>query len=350
MAEDAQAALAAAQEPRAAPPGPDADALRRAYLDVLKLAVCDLVGHQTTSVGAVGERELMARELEGDARRLRVAGMDWPLHGLTMVGWRRLSDLQACVEQVVADGVEGDVIEAGSWRGGASLVMRATLDAHGDDRALVVADSFQGFPASEAEHAMEYDILVAPLEHVRSAFARLGLERGVELLPGFFEQTLAGLAGRPWALLRLDADSYEATRLALDVLYPTLAVGGYVVLDDYGSWPECRRAVEEFRAEHGITEPLEQIDFTGWRWRRASDAPVRTAPPAPAPGALRPLVPHTGGALHVPAAEELELRREVAALRERVAAAETAAARLRERPWRGPSAWLRDRRAERRPA
>src|SRR4051794_22604996 len=111
MIENAQNSLAGAPLPSAAGPAPGAEALRRAYLDLLRLAVCDLVGTQTTSVGAVGEGEVMARELSGDGRRLRAAGMDWPLHGLTMVGLRRLGDLQACVERIVADGVEGDIIE-----------------------------------------------------------------------------------------------------------------------------------------------------------------------------------------------------------------------------------------------
>ena len=63
--------------------------------------------------------------------------------------------------------------------------------------------------------------------------------------------------------MRLDGDTYDATRLALRCLYPGLAVGGYLVVDDYGSFDGCRRAVDEFRAEHGIDEPLEQVDRDG---------------------------------------------------------------------------------------
>jgi hypothetical protein len=304
MAEDAQASLAAAPQLQAAGPGPDADALRRAYLDLLRLTVCDLAGVATTSVGALPDGGVMARELRGDGRRLRAAGMDWPLHGLTMVGLRRLEDLQACVERVVADGVPGDVIEAGSWRGGAALLIRATLDALGDDRELVVADSFAGFPAGDEDASVAHDFLVAPLADVQEAFARLGLERGVTFVPGFFEETMAGLAGRSWALVRLDADTYEPTRLALRALYPGLATGGYLVIDDYGSFEGCRRAIDEFRAEHAIEEPLEQVDFTCWRWRRTSEAPIETGEIASRPVAARPLPAEPP---HVPTAQELEL-------------------------------------------
>ena len=148
---DARAHLAAAREPRADRAGPEAETLRRAYLTLLKLALCDLVGATTTSVGAMPDGTVMARELRGEDRRIRSAGLDWPLQGLTMVGIDRLDDLQACVESVVADGVDGDLIEAGSWRGGASILMRATLDSLGEARTVWVADSFHGFPATEPD-------------------------------------------------------------------------------------------------------------------------------------------------------------------------------------------------------
>src|SRR4051812_16297702 len=137
---DARAHLAAAREPQASAPGADFKTLRGAYLDLLKLSLCDLAGAGTGSVGALGDGAVMARELGGEELRLRAAGMDWPLHGLTMVGLVRLDDLQACVESVVADGVAGDLVEAGAWRGGASILMRATLDTLGEDRTVFVAD------------------------------------------------------------------------------------------------------------------------------------------------------------------------------------------------------------------
>ena len=304
---DAQAALAAWREPRLGGAGPEPEALRHAYLDLLKLALCDLVGPSTTSVGALPDGTVMSRELRGEARKMRTAGLDWPLQGLTMVGLDRLDDLQRCVETVVADGIEGDLIEAGSWRGGASILMRATLDTLGEDRTVWVADSFAGFPADSSLE--DYDFLAAPLEEVQASFERLGLAEGVRFVPGFFEATLPPLAGERWAIVRLDADTYEPTRVALRSLYPGLAPGGYLVLDDYGSFPECRRAVDEFRDEHGITEPIERIDPTGVRWRRESDAPLEIAVEAsPAPRAVtREPSPH------VPTEREVELARALAA-------------------------------------
>ena len=192
---EARAGLDAAPEPKAVGAAADADALRAAYLDLLKLALCDLAGAGTTSVGAMPGKGVVSYELQGRDRRLRSAGIDWPLHGLTMVGLARLADLQSCVETVVRDRVPGDLIEAGVWRGGASILMRAVLDALGStDRIVVVADSFEGFPDIDAAESdgvdYSYEFLVAALDDVRDNFARFGYERGVDFVPGFFEETL----------------------------------------------------------------------------------------------------------------------------------------------------------------
>jgi O-methyltransferase len=317
----------AARAPRAAGPRPDVERLRAAYLGLLKLALCDLAGPSTASVSRLLDGRLASRELSGEDRQLRSAGLDWPLHGLTMVGLNRLDDLQACVESVVRDGVDGDLIEAGAWRGGASILMRATLDALGaTDRTVYVADSFQGFPAADELADLNVnDFLAVPVDEVRESFSRFGLERGVRFVPGFFEQTLPALAGTRWAVIRLDGDTYEATRAALEALYPGLAVGGYAIIDDYGVMErqECRRAVDEFRARHGIEDPLEQVDWTCVRWRRTHEAPVEpTHEPPPAPARAEALP--RPGTVRVPTGRELELEREVAALREQ----------LRGRSWR----------------
>jgi hypothetical protein len=250
------------------------------------------------------------------------------------------------VESVVREGVEGDLIEAGSWRGGASILMRATLDSLGDERRVWVADSFQGFPDDErsGDQWAEMDFLEVPLEEVRENFARLGLDGGVEFVPGFFEDTMPGLSGRRWAIVRLDGDTYDATWVTLRHLYPRLVTGGYLIVDDYGALEECSRAVNEFREQHGINEPLEEVDWTCRRWRRESDEPVeRTEPPAAPNGnrAARPV--ERPPRAPVPTFEELRLTQENAELRQRLAAAESALADFRGSPLHALRTWMRSR-------
>ena len=329
----ARAGLAGARDARAVGPGPDAESLRAAYLDLLKLSLCDLAGASTVSVGAMPDGTVMARELSGHGLRLRAAGMDWPLQGVTMTGLSRLDDLQLCVESVVSDGVEGDLVEAGAWRGGASILMRATLDSLGDDRAVWVADSFQGFPEGAERDPVadlsSFEFLAVPAEEVEANFARLGLERGVRLVEGFFEETLPGLAGESWAIARLDGDTYDATRVSLESLYDGLSVGGYLIVDDYGGFDECRDAVEDFRRERGIVEPIEAVDWTCVRWRKGADAPG-TAPAAAAPGANGPAGRAKAAPARRPAlrtAREVELAEELKQTRARLEEAESRATR-----------------------
>jgi O-methyltransferase len=344
----ARESLESVRDPRATRPGADADELRRAYLELLKLCLCDLVGTTTASVGSLPGGGTASRVLRGDQRRLRAAGMDWPLHGLTMTGLPRLDDLQGCVEAVVRDVVPGDLIEAGAWRGGASILMRATLDGLGEsDRTVWVADSFEGFPVggddpAEPVNWSELEFLAVPLEEVSDSFARLGLDEGVRFVPGFFEETLPELSGERWAIVRLDGDTYEATWTALQSLYPGLAPGGYLIVDDYGAIEECGRAVDEFRRHNGLSEPVEQVDWTCVRWRRESEAPLRERPEGVArPGEKREAAAATPPRdRDVPAVRELELAEEVERLRKRLAAAEAEVARLEGSPVQAAAAWL----------
>jgi O-methyltransferase len=333
--------LAGAREPRAVGPGPGREALRSAYLDLLKLCLCDLAGTTTVSVGPTPDGAVVAREMRGDQLRARSVGLDWPLQGITMSGLRRLDDLQSCVDSVVRDRVDGDFIEAGAWRGGATILMRAALDSLGDDdRTVWVADSFQGFPDADGVDAdradvgaylSAFDFLAVSEQEVRDNFARLGFERGVRFLRGFFNDTLPDLADRRWAIVRLDGDSYDATHVALESLYPGLAIGGYLIVDDYGAVEECRRAVDEFRRNRGISEALEAVDWTCVRWRRGSEAQSEELEIAGGPNSAARRLPVAGsGRLSVPTVREVELGGEVAWLRERLAEAEAEIGRLRE--------------------
>ncbi len=256
--------------------------IRDSYLSLLKRSLCDLLGPQPWTVvpqpnGTVKPQPLSPKHIER-----REVGSDWPLNGTTMVGLRRLDHLQHCVETIVRDGVEGHLIETGVWRGGASILMRAVLASLGDDRREIwLADSFQGLPQSKPleypadagidEHFV-FEYLSVSEESVRDAFRRYGLlDAQVRFLPGWFSDSLPPLRGRnTWSLLRLDGDMYESTIVALKSLYPDLSPGGIVVIDDYGAIPQCRNAVEDFRRDNAISDPIEQIDWTGVSWRKSS--------------------------------------------------------------------------------
>lgn len=210
---------------------------------------------------------------------VRETGRDWPWRAETMIGLRRLDNVQHCIERAVADGVAGDVLEAGVWRGGAAIFMRAVLAALGEtERVVWVADSFAGLPKPDPKHEADrgdkhwaQTALAVPLEEVKRNFARYGLlDQQVRFLQGWFSDTLPTAPVERLAVLRADADMYGSTMDVLTALYPKVSLGGYVIIDDYGNSdiPGCRAATDDYRSEHGITEPIERVDWTGVFWQR----------------------------------------------------------------------------------
>lgn len=218
-------------------------------------------------------------QVEPDRADARQDGRDWPLEAETMVGLKRLDNLQHCVTSVIRQGIPGDLIETGVWRGGSSIFMRAILKAYGDTaRKVWLADSFRGlpppdptrYPVDAGDTLWQYAELAIPMEQVQANFARYGLlDDQVAFLPGWFRDTLPAAPIERLAVLRLDGDLYESTMDALVALYPKLSAGGFVIVDDYGL-PTCRAAVEDFRQAQGITDPIRLIDWTGAFWRRST--------------------------------------------------------------------------------
>ena len=211
-------------------------------------------------------------------RRMREAGLDWPSHAHSMIGRKRMAQLQHAVEAVIEQGIPGDFIETGVWRGGACILMRAVLQAWDvRDRRVFVADSFAGLPPPDAETYPadadaafhRYAALAVSADEVRANFERYHLlDDQVVFLEGWFRDTLPAAAIDRLAILRLDGDLYESTFVALSSLYGKVSLGGYIIVDDYNVIPNCRAAVTDFRREHGITDPIRDIDGSGVYWRR----------------------------------------------------------------------------------
>jgi len=239
------------------------------YLDLLKKCLTGLIY-------AGEDYNLQGQLFDVHARE---EGRDWPAVAQTMIGLKRLENLQFCIEGVLAKGIPGDLIEAGVWRGGASIFMRGALAVNGStDRSVWVADSFEGlpvpkvdrYPLDAGDRHFELTELAVSLDEVEANFMRYGLlDDRVRFLKGWFCETLPSAPIDRLAVMRLDGDMYEATMDALVYLYPKLSNGGYVIIDDYGAMPACRQAVLDFREANGIYEEIFPIDWTGVYWQRS---------------------------------------------------------------------------------
>jgi len=231
---------------------------RELYLNLMKLSLTDLL-----------------YEGKPKRRKRRIKGKDWPRRGCTMIGLKRLNNLQTAIEHVLKHGVPGDLLEAGVWRGGATIFMRAVLKAYGDtSRKVWVADSFEGLPVPDAEkypadeeHTLyKYKILNVSEDKVKMYFTRFGLlDDQVRFLKGWFKDTLPYAPIKQLAVLRLDGDYYESTMDILVNLYDKVSPGGWIIIDDYRV-PSCMKAVHHFRKAHRIGERVKRVDWSGAYW------------------------------------------------------------------------------------
>jgi len=278
------------------------DELRSLYLDLVKRSLTGALAEDNDSIlggvrtaGSPSFKKRVAAAVGDLAQKanfeiaykkaydptLRESGLDWPSRAESMIGLRRMTNIQECIAQIVADEVPGDLIETGVWRGGACIFMKANLRAWGDTtRTVWLADSFEGlprpnaalYPADEGDRLHEQTGLAVGADQVRHNFERYGLlDDRVEFLVGWFKDTLPTAPVERLSLMRLDGDMYESTIQAIEPLYPKLSPGGFCIIDDFGSHPaQAGQAIHDYREQHGITEEIVTIDEFGAYWRKSS--------------------------------------------------------------------------------
>jgi hypothetical protein len=199
----------------------------------------------------------------------------------TMTSPQRVQALILATRYVARRRIAGAFVECGVWRGGSMLATARTLRDAGDPgRDLYLFDTFSGMPEPGPEDVRAHDgasaarLLQEPGEDQTRAEASLATVKAtmalsdhdparIHYVVGKVEETIPGAAPPHIALLRLDTDWYESTRHELNHLFPRLAVGGVLIIDDYGWWAGARRAVDEYFAAHSAPILLNIIDDTG---------------------------------------------------------------------------------------
>jgi len=204
------------------PSPPQAADLAARYLDLVERCLKNEIHGESRLETFLQRAVLRARH----PRQTAGGGYAWPARAQTMLSGARLRHLRVLTEATLRDGVPGGYLEAGVWRGGACILMRAVLAAYGVTTRRV-------------------------------------------FLPGLFEQTLPTLAGERFALIHLDGDMYASILDALTCLYDRLSPGGYAVVDDYGVLPACRRAVHDFLDSRALAPEILPVDAKAVWWRKA---------------------------------------------------------------------------------
>jgi hypothetical protein len=200
----------------------------------------------------------------------------------TMTPPQRIIGLIEAVRYVVAEGIEGDFVECGVWRGGSMMAAALTLIDAGDTaRELHLFDTFEGMSAptekdkwtdgqtakdllGKAARKEGYSVWAyASLDDVKNNLGSTGYPKErVHYVQGKVEDTIPAGAPGKIALLRLDTDWYESTKHELAHLYERLVPHGVLIIDDYGHWVGARQAVDEFFAAAPRPRPLlQRLDY-----------------------------------------------------------------------------------------
>lgn len=206
----------------------------------------------------------------------------WDIYSLcspyTMTSVQRLYALYKSVEYVLRNNIKGDFVECGVWRGGSSMLIAKMLaNRKVADRKIYLYDTFQGM-STPTEHDLSYkgheasDIYkeeaffcLADINDVKNNMQKTQFSNeNLVYVKGMIEETIpANKPAGKIALLRLDTDWYESTKHELIHLLPMVTERGPVIIDDYGYWQGCRKAVDEFIEERKLSILLNRIDGTG---------------------------------------------------------------------------------------
>lgn len=205
----------------------------------------------------------------------------------SMIGPERLVANMDAVAYIVRRGIPGSLVECGVWRGGSVLAMILTLQDLGvTDRDVYLFDTFEGMtepsayetsrfnePAMEtwetakAEGRVPWEQTFGPGTFSAEGVRDLMIETGyptdrIHFVIGRVEETVPDQAPAQIALLRLDTDWYDSTLHELTHLYPRLSGGGVLIIDDYGHWDGCRKAVDEYFAQVAPDVLLTRVDYS----------------------------------------------------------------------------------------
>lgn len=200
-----------------------------------------------------------------------------------MTSQKRLNCLINSVEYLAENGIEGDVVECGVWKGGSMMAVAYALQKLSNTkRNLYLFDTYEGMSQptdkdvahfnvdaqtllnSENETEREAYVCYAAIEEVKENLRSTNYPTGkLHFVKGKVEDTIPESAPNKIALLRLDTDWYESTRHELEHLFPRLVPGGVIIIDDYGYWKGCRQATDEYLKNYKVPLFLSRIDMTG---------------------------------------------------------------------------------------
>jgi hypothetical protein len=200
----------------------------------------------------------------------------------TMTSHERIKCLIDATKYILKNNIEGAFVECGVWKGGSVMVSMLVLKSSDRlDKKFYLYDTFEGmseptkfdadYSENKADELLKNNLknktnkiwCYSPIEDVKNNLNLINYpEENIKFVKGKVEDTLLSQVPDKIALLRLDTDWYESTKLELVKLFPKLEKGGVLIVDDYGYWKGSKKAVDEyFQNKKGFF--FHRIDETG---------------------------------------------------------------------------------------
>lgn len=176
----------------------------------------------------------------------------------------RLGSMVEALHTIDKEKIPGDIVECGVWKGGNIMLARMMCP----ERVCWLYDTFDGMTEPHPEHDVKrdgeraidrYNLKKAggtkwdavSLSEVRDNFIGVGLSLDkIHFVAGSVEDSLRILMPIRIAVLRLDLDWYGPTKIALHRLYGRVSHKGFLIIDDYGHWLGCKKAVDEYFGDY----------------------------------------------------------------------------------------------------
>jgi O-methyltransferase len=186
----------------------------------------------------------------------------------TLLSPGKLSNLRRLAKLVNEQGVEGDFVECGTYKGGSAAMLSTMLPP---SRHLWLYDSFQGMPPvteRDGEGAKSaVGKCVAAEADVVEALSVFGLpDSQYTIREGWFKDTFKETLPQKVALLHCDADWYDSVILVLETFYSRIPAGGCIILDDFGCWEGSREAFYDFCFKYELKPLIERLEGDQAYW------------------------------------------------------------------------------------
>jgi len=191
----------------------------------------------------------------------------------------RVQGLHRALISVHQNNIEGDFVECGVYKGGNPIIAKKFFDSVGSNKKIYCYDTFEGMTAPSKKDGKKASRkwnneskCEANLNEVKTNFKTHNcLDDNVKFVVGDVCKTLSIKENLPnkISILRLDTDFYESTKAELEVLFPLLVKDGFLIIDDYGHWKGCRKAVDEYFSKEFVEGRFERLDYTGIMYKKA---------------------------------------------------------------------------------